>query len=460
MDRPLLIWGIAGWLAACAPALQPSQEPAVWLYAPDRPLLSEHLEILMRPEMQGRVTGSPSFALAAQYVEDRMREFRLQPALEGQYRIVYEAQVSLPWPATLGWANQDTAAFYPGLEFWPDARSDTGVVVADRVVLCTRPVVCPPAVAWVVPAASLKTALREARAWSVQAVLAVGSLRPQLASRPLDGLRIVQITPAATERLLGLPAHALASHLADSAAVILSLSRPIRLWVGQLGERQVGALNVLGFVAGKDPVLRTELVIVCADLDIIALPGRSLLLDGAHLGEGVAALLELARFYSTLATYWPLPRRSLLFAVWSGARQGDQGLQAYLQQPLWDLAATHRLVYLDPDPEALPRLQQLVARHGLALQPVLLPDSLQADRQVFFRVPDAWQQAYRRIYQVPPDVSTPEPDRLRLRALQRARMLVQTAQTILLREVITPDPWSPVQQDTLIPPSKENRPYP
>ncbi|MDQ7039517.1 MAG: hypothetical protein Q9M35_01070 [Rhodothermus sp.] len=453
MDRSLLIGGMACWLAACAPALRPSQETPVWLYAPDRSLLAEHLEVLMRPEMRGRVTGSRSFVLAAQYVEDRMREFRLQPVLGRHYRLIYEAQVALPWPATLGWADQDTAAFFPGLEFWPDAQSDTGRVVADRVVLCAQPAVCPPAGVWLVPDTSAEEALRVARARKVQALLIIGSLRPWLTYRPVVGLRILQITPIAVERLLGLSTNALTSYLNDATAVSLPLSRPIQLRIGQLGERQVGALNVLGFVAGKDPVLRTELVIVCADLDVIALPGRSLLFDGMHLGEGVAALLELARLYSTLATYWPLPRRSLLFAVWSGARQGNQGLRAYLQQPLWDPAATRRLVYLDPDPEALPRLQQLVARHGLILQPILLPDSLQADRQVFVNVPDAWQQAYRRIYQVPPEVSTPEPERLRVRALQRARMLVQTAQTILLREVITPDPWAPVQDDTLIPPS-------
>ncbi|BBM68748.1 M28 family peptidase [Rhodothermus marinus] len=459
MYRLLLISGLALALAACGPAPRPAMEGPVQLHEPDDPLwLAEHLDVLLRPEMRGRVTGSRSFALAAQYVEDRMREFRLQPALEGHYRIVYEARVHLPWPAVLGWADQDTAAFLPGLEFWPDARSDTGRVVADQVALCAQPRTCPAAPVWVLPSASAAEAPVLAKARSAQAVLLVGPLRPALTDAPISGLRLLQLTPEAAARLLALPTSALRAHLTDTASVTLRLRRPIFLRVRRMGETRAGALNVLGFVAGKDPGLRDELVIVCADLDVIALPGSPLLFDGAHLGEGVAALLELARFYSTLAAYWPQPRRTLLFAVWSGARQGHQGLRAYLRRPLWDPAATRRIVYLDPDPEALAELHRLAEQYGMTLTPVLPPDSLQEDRQVFWRVPSEWQQIYRRIYNASAAVSIPEPERLRIRALQRARALVRAAQAILLPEAITPDPWVPVREDTLRPPVTENHP--
>jgi len=458
MYRLLVISGLALGLAACGPAPRPAEEGPVQLHEPDNPLLlAEHLDVLLRPEMQGRVTGSRSFALAAQYVEDRMREFRLQPALEGHYRIVYDARVHLPWPAVLGWADRDTAAFLPGLEFWPDARSDTGRVVADRVALCVQPRTCPAAPVWVLPDTSAEATSRLAPARSVQAVLRVGPLRPTLTDAPIPGLRLLQLTPEAAARLLALPASALRAHLTDTASVTLQLRRPIFLRVRRMGEPRVGALNVLGFVAGKDPGLRNELVIVCADLDVVALPGGPLLFDGAHLGEGVAALLELARFYSTLAAYWPQPRRTLLFAAWSGARQGHQGLRAYLRKPLWDPTATRRIVYLDPDPGTLAELHRLAEQYGMTLTPVLPPDSLQAGRQVFWQVPPDWQQAYRRIYHAAPAVSS-IPEDLRVRALQRARVLVQAAQAVLLPEVITPDPWAPVREDTLRLPVTENDP--
>ncbi len=459
MYRLPVILGLALGLAACGPALRPAVEGPVHLDDPDNPLLlAEHLDVLLRPEMLGRLTGSRSFALAAQYVEDRMREFRLQPALERRYRIIYDAHVHLPWPAVLGWADQDTAAFLPGLEFWPDARSDTGRVVANRVALCAQPRTCTAAPVWVLPTAFAAEATALAPERSVQAVLLVGSLHPTLTDAPIPGLRLLQLTPEAAARLLGLSASALRAYLTDTASVTLRLRRSIFLRVWRTGEIRVGALNVLGFVAGKDPVLRNELVIVCADLDVVALPDSPLLFDGAHLGEGVAALLELARFYSMLATYWPLPRRTLLFAVWSGARQGHQGLRAYLQQPLWDPATTRQIVYLDPDPEALPWLQQLAATYGFTLEPVLPPDSLQVDRRVFWQVPSEWQQIYRRIYNAPAAVSIPELEKLRMRALQRARMLVREAQAILLSEAITPDPWAPVHEDTLRLPAIENHP--
>ncbi len=459
MDRLLVILGLTLGLSACGPAPYPAEEVGGRLQEPDNPLLlAEHLDVLLRPEIQGRVTGSRSFALAAQYVEDRMRAFRLQPALEGRYRIVYEARVHLTWPAVLGWADQDTAAFLPGLEFWPDARSDTGRVVADQVALCAQPRTCLAAPVWVLPTAVAAEAAVLAQTRSVRAVLLIGPLHPALADAPISGLRLLQITPEAAARLLALPVSTLQAHLADTTSVMLQLHRPIFLQVHRMGEAHVGALNVLGFVAGKDPVLRNELVIIGADLDVIALPGSSLLFDGAHLGEGVAALLELARLYSTLATYWPLPRRTLLFAVWSGARQGHQGLRAYLRQPLWDPDATRRIVYLDPEPKTLAELHQLAEQYGVALAPVLPPDSLQVDRRVFWRVPSDWLQAYRRIYNAPAAVSIPEPEALRTRASQRARALVREAQAILLPEAITPDPWAPVREDTLRLPVTGNAP--
>ncbi|SHK16537.1 M28 family peptidase [Rhodothermus profundi] len=459
MYRLLPILGLTIGVATCAPAPRPPAEERIQFHEPDDPLLlAEHLDVLLQPAMRERVTGSRSFALAARYVADRMREFRLQPALAGRYQLVYEARVHLPWPVTLGWADRDTAAFYPGLEFWPDARSDTGRVVADRVALCAVPDGCPSAPVWLLPAAFAKKVPAVARAQGVQAVLLVGPLRPELAHAPIANLKILQLTPNAAGRLLGLSPSTLTAHLTGAEAVALRLRRPLRLRVQRLDETQVGALNVLGFVAGKDPLLRAELVIVCADLDAIALPGTSLLFDGAHLGEGVAALLELARFYSTLATYWPLPQRTVLFAVWSGARQGYQGLQAYLRQPLWELNATQRIIYLDPDPATLPHLQELVAAYGLTLKPVLLPDSVQVERQVFWNVPSGWQQAYQRIYRTSPAVSPPDPEALRVRALQRARMLVRAAQATLLSEVILPEPWEPVREDTLPLPALEHRP--
>lgn len=459
MCRWLFLLGAVLGLSACASAPRSMTEDKRRLHEPGIPFrLAEHLSVLMRPELQGRVTGSRSFALAAQYVTDRLREFRLQPALAEDYRIIYQARVHFPWPVTLGWSDQDTAAFFPGLEFWPSAQSDTGRVVADQVALCSRPAGCPPAPLWVLPATFADEASVLAQVLSVQAVLLVGTLRPQLANAPVPGLRMLQVTPEAAARLLALPLEELNARLAGTAASLLQLRRALHLRVQRLTEMEVGALNVLGFVAGKDPILRKELVIVCADLDEVGLPGSSLLVEGAHLGEGVAALLELARFYSTLATYWPLPQRTLLFAVWSGARQGHQGLAAYLRQPLWDLAATRRILYLDPDPETLPQLQRLAATYGLALHPVLPPDSLSAGRQIFFKIPTNWQQAYRRIYNRPPTVVLPDFEVLQSHALQRASALAQMAQAVLLPEAVTTAPWIPVRADTLRIPSMQNRP--
>jgi hypothetical protein len=439
--RRIPFWGWLVTVAACGPLGQvATPESTAWV-AGDSALLAEHIQVLNAPVVLPRLTGSLGLARAAAYVADRLRTFGVQPALEGRYQLVYPAAVYLPLGASLTQGTvEDTVTFYPGLEFWPDSQSDTGRVTVTELMLCPSTATCPVAEAMMVPFGQYTA--EQLACWQAQGcrvVFQVGLLEPSLSKQPLQGLVVMQLTPVAAARLLGWEVDRLLLALANEQPQQLKLRRPVQVHVQ--GRREtVGALNVLGFVAGKDPVLRHELVIVAAELDGIGLPGSSLVLDGRHMGEGVAAVLELARFYSRLATYWPLPQRSLLFAVWSGARQGHQGLKAYLQQPLWDLHATRQILYLDPQPEDLPALQQLAACYGLKLKPVLLPDSLQREKAVWFQVPSAWQRAYVRIYGTLPLVSPPAPA-LRLRwALERARALVHAAQTVLLPEVVTLQP--------------------
>ncbi len=451
--RLIGFWGTFGGLlaiAACTPAGSLSvSEPAWRAVAGDSALLAEHIQVLNASEVLPRLTGSLELARAAAYVADRLRSLGVGPALGNQYQLGYTANVYLPLGAILKQgAAEDTTTFFLGLEFWPDGQSDTGRVTITTLTLCPSAKACPVAEALMAPFAQGTPAqLARWRAQGYRVVFRVGLLEPSLAERPLQGLLVVQLTPVAAARLLGWKADSLEAALAGEQPQRLALRYPVHVHVQ--GRREtVEALNVLGFIAGKDPVLRHELVIVAAELDGIGLPGSRLVVDGRHMGEGVAALLELSRFYRALASYWPLPQRSLLFAVWSGARQGHQGLKAYLERPLWDLRATRTMLYLDPRPEDIPTLQHLAARYGLTLQPVRLPDALQAERNVWFQVPRAWQQTYVRIYGGLALVSPPAPSQRLGGAVKRAQALVHAAQSLLLPEVITPTAWQPVVPDS------------
>ncbi len=92
-----------------------------------------------------------------------------------------------------------------------------------------------------------------------------------------------------------------------------------------------GTGQVLGYVAGQDPALFDELILVCTRL------GRP---------ADVAALLALADQYAGFANFGSVPGRTILFAVFSRS-----GLSEYFRSPLWPVDRTRMVIYLGADSE-------------------------------------------------------------------------------------------------------------
>jgi hypothetical protein len=108
--------------------------------------------------------------------------------------------------------------------------------------------------------------------------------------------------------------------------------------------RPLKSLNVLGHLPGSDPTLRQEAVLIGAHMDHLGQP-RGVLHPGADdNASGVAALLELIR---VLASNPTPPRRTLLFAFWTGEEEGKFGSGHYTRHPRWPLARTKAYLNLD-----------------------------------------------------------------------------------------------------------------
>lgn len=138
-------------------------------------------------------------------------------------------------------------------------------------------------------------------------------------------------------------------------------------FIGAL-QAPLDAHSVYGFVAGRSFELSDELIIVCADLDALQHPP-----DAVHLGAGAAALVELAYQFGLYARYTYVPGTTLLFAVFSGARQDYQGVRDYLRHPLWPLRQTRAVLYLGPEPATEEALQALWEAAGARLHIVRAP---------------------------------------------------------------------------------------
>jgi len=129
-------------------------------------------------------------------------------------------------------------------------------------------------------------------------------------------------------------------------------------------ERTLVSRNVVGYLAGSDPKLASEAVVLGAHLDHLGV------VDGvAHPGaddnaSGVAALLEIARAFAASPER---PKRTLVFAFWTGEEEGKFGSARWVRHPLWPLAKT--VVYLNLDmighPWTVEEIRKLVADSGL-----------------------------------------------------------------------------------------------
>jgi hypothetical protein len=109
-------------------------------------------------------------------------------------------------------------------------------------------------------------------------------------------------------------------------------------------ERAVASRNVIGAIAGADPKLRDEAVVVGAHLDHLGKVGDTIYPGADDNASGVAALLEIAKAFA--ASPQP-PQRTLVVAFWTGEEEGQLGSGYWVRHPLWPLDRTMAYLNLD-----------------------------------------------------------------------------------------------------------------
>jgi Zn-dependent M28 family amino/carboxypeptidase len=108
-------------------------------------------------------------------------------------------------------------------------------------------------------------------------------------------------------------------------------------------EDDRNSYNVIAEIAGQDPALRDQVVLVGAHLDSWHTAAGAT--DNA---DGVVAVMEAMRILHAVGAQ---PRRTIRVALWSGEEQGLLGARAYLAQHFNTPAEQDKLaVYLNDDP--------------------------------------------------------------------------------------------------------------
>lgn len=105
-------------------------------------------------------------------------------------------------------------------------------------------------------------------------------------------------------------------------------------------ERRLTSVNVLGVLRGSDPALSSEVVIVGAHFDHVgirpAVNGDSIANGADDDASGTVAVLEAARMIAA----GPRPRRTIVFAAFTGEESGTLGVRWYAQHPWAPLERT------------------------------------------------------------------------------------------------------------------------
>jgi hypothetical protein len=99
-------------------------------------------------------------------------------------------------------------------------------------------------------------------------------------------------------------------------------------------ERRLTSVNVLGLLRGSDPTLAAEFVVVGAHFDHVGIRepvnGDSIANGADDDASGVVAMLEAARIIAS----GPRPRRTILFAAFTGEEGGTLGVRWYARHPV------------------------------------------------------------------------------------------------------------------------------
>jgi hypothetical protein len=358
---------------------------------------------LANPAHEGRAVGTKGLAAAADWIEAQMKTIGLTPAGADGYRQPFEAPVG----ARLGDGNAlAIGATTPKLagEWLPFTFSDDGKAEAElvfagygitapdlnyddyagldvkgKIVLVAQdfprerdqqsPFRDPKNYRY----GEWRYKVTNARDHGAAAVLAVRddwnhpaadeipAWKGSVSSRA--GLVAARVTLAAL-KAAGIDVAALAEPIAaDLKPRSKALGVQVAMTVAVVHQRAQTA-NLVGKIAGSDPALRGECVVIGAHYDHLGLGGESSAapdkIGQVHPGaddnaSGTAALLEVARAFAAR----PPPRRTIVFAAFSAEELGVLGSAFFVKNPPAGLPATGMQLMVNLDMVGRPQQGRL-----------------------------------------------------------------------------------------------------
>ena len=154
---------------------------------------------------------------------------------------------------------------------------------------------------------------------------------------------VVYLTPQLAREIMGKKAKKVikARKKLQKSGKLKPVTVPVNLMLTQ--EKTVKELvgeNVLGYLEGRDPRLKDEVLVVSAHYDHVGMRGDNVFNGADDNGSGTTTVLEIAEAFVEAKKMGKGPRRSVLFLLVSGEEKGLLGSEYYASHPVFPLENT------------------------------------------------------------------------------------------------------------------------
>jgi hypothetical protein len=161
-------------------------------------------------------------------------------------------------------------------------------------------------------------------------------------SRFGDSIPTIRISRKMADEILGMVGHKIEILKGKIEETLTSHSMAlsgVTFTVKNVTETKlVNSMNVLGYVEGSDPELKKEAVVIGAHLDHLGRRGDYIFNGSDDNASGSVGVMEIAEAFAKNPIK---PKRSIVFALWTGEENGLYGSRYYVMHPFIEKTAVN-----------------------------------------------------------------------------------------------------------------------
>jgi hypothetical protein len=151
---------------------------------------------------------------------------------------------------------------------------------------------------------------------------------------PWQSIQTIRISRDMADDILGLVGQDMETLKRNIEKTLQSHSMPIQgvtfTIKHTVDTKLVNSMNVLGYIEGSDPELKNEAVVIGAHLDHLGRRGDYIFNGADDDGSGSVGVMEIAEAFARNPVK---PKRSVVFALWTGEEKGLLGSRFYVAHP-------------------------------------------------------------------------------------------------------------------------------